>query len=59
MALDKRLTTKLEKMIDKPHCPVCDKPCYVSDADELEYVKTKRGTEIFIHKGCVKKWGEC
>ena len=57
MALDKRLTTKLEKMINKPLCPVCDKPCYASDADGLEYIKTKRGTKIFIHTKCVKKMG--
>ena len=23
---------------------------------DLEYVKTKRGTELFIHTACVSKW---
>lgn len=41
-------------MIHKPHCPVCGEPCYVSDADKLEYIRTKRGTEIFIHTKCMK-----
>lgn len=53
MALDKRLTTKLNNMINKPQCPVCNKDCHTSDAEELEYIKTKRGTEIFIHTECV------
>ena len=57
MALDKRLITKFEKMIHKPSCPVCNKPCYESEYENLEYIKTKRGTEIFIHTECVKKWG--
>ena len=56
--LDKRLITKLDKMKEKPQCPVCNKTCYTSDYDELEYIKTKRGTEIFIHTECVKKWGD-
>ena len=54
MALDKRLKSKLFRMIHKPHCPVCGEPCYVSDADKLEYIRTKRGTEIFIHTKCMK-----
>ena len=58
MGLDKKLTTKLDKMMNKPQCPVCNEPCYTSDADKLEYVKTKRSTEIFIHTECVRKWGE-
>ena len=57
MALNNRLTTKLDKMTNKPQCPVCNKSCYTSDHYELKYIKTKRGTEIFIHTECVKKWG--
>lgn len=42
----------------QPECPVCGKAIYTSDLDSVEYIKTKRGTEIFIHTECVKKWGE-
>ena len=38
-------------------CPVCLKPINPTE-DEAEYVKTKRGTEIWIHTQCVQKWGE-
>lgn len=41
-----------------PECPVCHKTIYSQDLDNIEYVKTKRGTEIFIHTRCVKKWGK-
>lgn len=37
-------------------CPVCGKKLKESTLDGVEYVKTKRGTEIFIHRGCVKNW---
>lgn len=37
-------------------CPVCgDK--ITPDQDDWEYVKTKRGSEIFIHTFCAKHWG--
>lgn len=39
------------------HCPICDKIIYADDED-IEYVKTKRGGEYFIHTDCVTKWGE-
>lgn len=42
----------------QPECPVCGKAIYTSDLDDVEYVRTKRGTEIFIHAKCVEKWGE-
>lgn len=55
MALDSRQKIKLRNRIySPPQCPVCQKSCYVSDADGLEYIKTKRGTEIFIHTDCMK-----
>lgn len=50
---------KLEKLSpDSPKrdCPVCGDRIYDSD-DSWEYVKTKGGTEIFIHSFCVKMWG--
>lgn len=45
-------------MYPTPHCPVCDGVCYESDSDKLEYIRTKRGTVIFVHTECVKKWGD-
>lgn len=42
---------------DYPECPVCHKTIHSYDLDNVEYVKTKRGTEVFIHTDCVKKWG--
>ena len=39
-------------------CPVCGKEIKEDNLDGVEYVKTKRGTEIFIHNGCVGKWGD-
>ena len=50
---------KLEKLSpDSPKrdSPVCGDHIYDSD-DSWEYVKTKGGTEIFIHSFCVKMWG--
>lgn len=40
-------------------CPVCGQELWESTLDGVEYVKTKRDTEIFIHRGCVKNWGSC
>lgn len=40
---------------DHPECPVCHRTIYPHDLADSEYVKTKRGTEIFIHTDCVKK----
>ena len=42
----------------KIHCPVCGEELKESKLDGVEYVKTKRGTEMFIHNGCVRKWGD-
>ena len=41
----------------KPMCPVCSKKIAEDDLDKVEYIKTKRGTVIFVHKECIKKWG--
>lgn len=40
-------------------CPVCGQILFESTLDGVEYVKTKRGTEIFIHRDCVKNWSSC
>lgn len=40
-------------------CPVCGKELKEDHLDGVEYVKTKRQTEIFIHTECVRKWGKC
>ena len=37
-------------------CQVCGEKITPDDAD-WEYVKTKTGSEIFIHTFCVKHWG--
>ena len=43
----------------KVKCPVCGKQIKEDGLNDVEYVKTKRGTEIFIHTKCVSKWGKC
>lgn len=41
---------------DKPvNCEICKKEIYYGE-DGVEYVKTKRGTEIFVHTACIGKW---
>ena len=40
----------------KIKCPVCGKEIKEEGLDSVEYVKTKRGTEIFVHTGCVHMW---
>ena len=42
----------------KPTCPVCGKKIAEDDLEKVEYIKTKRGTVIFVHTKCVKKWGK-
>ena len=50
---------KLENLTGyKKEGPVCGRMLYASDADELEYINTKRGTEIFIHTKCIKDWSK-
>ncbi len=51
----------LKKQIDgrKVHsCPVCQRDIWPTDEESWEYVKTKSGTDIFVHTNCVRKWGE-
>ena len=38
----------------KIHCPVCGKELKEDKLDGVEYVKTKRRSEIFIHTKCVR-----
>ena len=40
----------------KMDCPVCLQQIE-PETEDVEYVKTKRGTEIWIHTACVQKWG--
>lgn len=57
---DKKKKSLLEKY-RKRHkecaiCPGCKE--YIRESDELadiEYIKTKRGTEVFLHRGCFEK----
>lgn len=41
---------------EKIFCHICKKELKAEEAQGLEYVKTKRGTELFIHTACVSKW---
>lgn len=38
-------------------CPVCGEQIYEQDSG-IEYVKTKRGTEIFVHTQCIVEWNK-
>ncbi len=53
----KSLLEKYRKRYGKcATCPGCKE--YIRESDELadvEYIKTKRGTEIFLHRGCFEK----
>lgn len=60
MGLPKHLQTKHTKIScfgQVPRCPVCGEETNASDP-ELEYVRTKRKTDIFVHRTCVKDWGK-
>lgn len=42
--------------IRKVFCEGCEEEIYSDqDLSDVEYVKTKRGTDLFIHKECVEK----
>ena len=41
---------------EKIFCHICKKEVKAEEVQDLEYVKTKRGTELFIHTACVSKW---
>ena len=60
--LDRKLKRRLEKLIedDKENgvtCIVCGERLDPEDADQLEYAKTRRGTEVWWHTDCTRKWG--
>ncbi len=46
---------KFNKKIGGVRCHVCGKPIYSSDFPDVEYIRTRRKTDIFIHSECVKK----
>lgn len=57
MITSKSQLNKLGKLTgDNKKCPVCGCIMHTSDVDELEYIRTKRKTDIFIHTKCVKNW---
>lgn len=37
-------------------CGICGQEIFFGE-EGIEYVKTKRGTEIFVHRNCIRKWG--
>ena len=39
-------------------CPVCDQEIKEDQLEGVEFVQTKRGTKIFVHNSCVKRWSE-
>ena len=57
---EKKKKSMIEKMVEKHKapviCPGCDEAIREDDdLETIEYIKTKRGTEIFLHHGCVEK----
>ncbi|MFR1761876.1 hypothetical protein [Frisingicoccus sp.] len=38
-----------------PQCEGCGVKISESDVSDVEYVRTKRKTEMFIHKACVSR----
>ena len=59
MPLTKALKMKLGKLKDsksyKANCCICGKPLN-PEADDTEYIKTKRATESFFHHDCMRRW---
>lgn len=50
----KKLIEKYHKMHQEyPRCEGCGATILSTDAPDVEYVKTKRRSELFIHKDCV------
>ena len=42
---------------DRPCCVVCGEVMDPED-DETEWSRTKRRTDCFVHRHCVKHWGD-
>lgn len=61
MPLTQVQKTKLNKLKDsgswRADCCICGKSLDPED-DKTEYSKTKRGTENFFHRDCVRRWGK-
>lgn len=36
-----------------PVCPLCNKEIQRVDLHSAEYIKTRSGTEMFVHRACV------
>ena len=56
--MDKEQMWKRFKTLTKDRkvcCEICKEEIYYGE-ENIEYVKTKRGTEIFAHKDCIGKW---
>lgn len=56
-AQKKRLNELKDRGSWKADCCICGKPLDPED-DKTEYSKTKRGTENFFHRDCVRRWAE-
>ena len=42
-------------LIEAPHCPICGREIFPSAAPDVEYILTKRGTEILAHTKCIRE----
>ena len=38
-----------------PVCPICNKEIQRIDLNQAEYIKTRNGTEMFVHRHCISK----
>lgn len=50
-----RWDEKMKKKVHGKRCVVCGE--VVNDkTEDLEYIQTRRKTDIFIHQHCLKNW---
>lgn len=50
-----RWDEKMKKKVHGKRCVVCGE--VVNDkTEDLEYIRTQRKTDIFIHRHCLKDW---
>ena len=55
--MSKRVTKNiLARLGTNPLCPICHNPVTVSDQDDMQWVKTKRGDYHFYHNYCIDKY---
>lgn len=57
---EKKKKSMIGKWVEKHKapviCPGCDEAIREDDdLETIEYIKTKRGTEIFLHHGCLEE----